>query len=189
MLTSVEPNRLTSVEPNRLASADPNRSTSTELITPDVGSFEDFYRSERDTLAGGLAVSIGDAALAAESIDEAMARAYQRWAKVSRYDAPAGWVYRVARNYAISRLRRRRFQSDTPVPELSLDAPIAHREMVETMRLLPEPQRQILVLKYLLGWTQDEIAVALKIRPGTVKSRIGRALEQLRTHLNEEDFR
>lgn len=154
-----------------------------------TSSFERFYREERDRLAGGLAASLGDTALAAEAVDEGMVRAYQRWAKVGTYDNPGGWVYRVARNWAISRLRRRRFVSDGEVPELSVSMPPVHRELLSGLQNLPEPQRQVVVLKYLLGWSQDEIARALKIRQGTVKSRLSRALAQLRVELEEEDVR
>jgi hypothetical protein len=58
--------------------------------------FDVFYGSEHAPLYRALAMTLGDSDLAAEAIDEAMVRAYQRWAVVSRYDNPAGWVYRVA---------------------------------------------------------------------------------------------
>ncbi len=95
-----------------------------------VNDFEDFYRRDRDLLAAALGSALGDTQLGAEAVDEAMARAYQRWAEA-----------------------------------------------------LPEPQRQLVVLKYLLGWSQDEIAQSLDLRPGTVKSRLSRALAQLRVEL------
>lgn len=154
-----------------------------------VSSFERFYREERDRLARALAASLGDPALAAEAVDEAMVRAYQRWAKVGTYDNPSGWVYRVARNWAISRLRRRRFVSDGPIPDVAVSMPPIHRELLAGLHELPEPQRQVVVLKYLLGWSQEDIAGALKIRQGTVKSRLSRALSQLRIDLKEDEVR
>ena len=149
-------------------------------IAPD---FEDFYRRDRDRLAAALGSALGDTQLGAEAIDEAMARAYQHWSKVGSYSNPAGWVYRVARNWAVTRLRRRRFLSDSPPPEPQLDMAPEHHDLLMRLRALPEPQRQVVVLKYLLGWSQDEIAKSLNLRPGTVKSRLSRALAQLRIEL------
>lgn len=63
-------------------------------------SFTAFYRETWDQVARGLSATLGDRELAAEATDEAMARAYERWAKVRAYDFPAGWVYRVALNWA-----------------------------------------------------------------------------------------
>ncbi|MFT7598615.1 MAG: RNA polymerase sigma-70 factor (ECF subfamily) [Acidimicrobiales bacterium] len=148
-------------------------------------TFEDFYRSDRDRLAVGLAAALGDSDLATEAVDEGMARAYQRWSKVGTYDNPGGWVYRVARNWAISRLRRRRFLSDSPLPEREFTMAPGHHDLLAGLQALPEPQRQVVVLKYLLGWSQNDIASSLNLRPGTVKSRLGRALAQLRIDLTD----
>lgn len=149
--------------------------------------FEDFYRAHRDRLVRSLALGLGDSALAAEAVDEAMARAFQRWGKVSAYDNPAGWVYRVARNWATSSLRRLRFRSSSPVPEMAMeDSPVDDTVRSELARL-SEPTRQVIVLRYLLGWSQQEIAEVLDLNLGTVKSRINRGLEQLR--MNKEALR
>ena len=54
--------------------------------------FDGFYRSEADPLARALALTLGDADLAREAVDEGMARAYQRWHRIGRYENPGGWV-------------------------------------------------------------------------------------------------
>lgn len=183
--------------PGRSERSMPEPSTTQPIPPPAIDArptdamsiFERFYREERDRLASGLAASLGDPTLAAEAVDEGMVRAYQRWAKVGTYDNPSGWVYRVARNWAISRLRRRRFVSDGPVPDVAVSMPPVHRELLAGLQELPEPQRQVVVLKYLLGWSQEDISGALKIRQGTVKSRLSRALAQLRIELEEDEVR
>jgi RNA polymerase sigma factor (sigma-70 family) len=48
---------------------------------------------------------------------------------------------------------------------------------------LPQRQREVLVLRYWLGLPEAEIAAALGIRPGTVKSAASRALSTLGTRL------
>src|SRR3546814_10880547 len=71
-------------------------------------SFDEVYVRVRPEIARALALSLGDVDLAQEATDEALARAYERWPTVSRLERPEGWIYRVAMNWALSILRRRR---------------------------------------------------------------------------------
>lgn len=146
-------------------------------------AFADFYRSSWTTIARGLTATIGDRALAAEATDEAMARAYERWSTVSGYDFPAGWVYRVALNWA--RSHHRRLARSLP---LQRNAPVQLADVAEpTVRAallaLPVKLRAVVVCRLLLDWSVDDTADALHIAPGTVKSRLSRALSTLETTL------
>ena len=58
-------------------------------------------------LARSLASYCGDAGLGSEFAQEALARAWERWDRVSQMDAPAMWVYRTGLNLARSQARRR----------------------------------------------------------------------------------
>src|ERR1700693_758650 len=57
-------------------------------------------------LVGSLALQCGDSEIAKEVAQEALTRAWQHWPRVSRYDSPEAWVFRVAFNLSTSRLRR-----------------------------------------------------------------------------------
>ncbi|MCP3855985.1 MAG: RNA polymerase sigma factor, partial [Actinomycetia bacterium] len=112
-------------------------------------SFEDFYVENHDRVARALALTLGNRSLAFDATDEAFARAWSRWASVSAHVNPAGWVCRVALNWATSWLRKlRREQSDVyvdgPVPavgrDLDLDRAIAH---------LSVEHRSVVVLRHL----------------------------------------
>src|SRR5690606_31444521 len=70
-------------------------------------TFESFYEAERGRIVRAVALSLGDADLAAEATDEAFTRAYERWTTIAAGN-PGGWVYRVAMNWALSILRRHR---------------------------------------------------------------------------------
>ena len=97
---------------------------------------------------------------------------------------PAGWVYRVGLNWALRRRRklvREVFRTNSPdrgtLPveiEPELDAALA---------ALPVDQRTVVVLRYLLDWSEFQTAADLDIAPGTVKSRLSRGLERLTTLL------
>ncbi|MDQ1438287.1 MAG: hypothetical protein QOK43_1916 [Acidimicrobiaceae bacterium] len=147
--------------------------------------FDDFYRGTRDPVARALAVTLGDGHLAAEAVDEAMARAYQRWDQVGGYDNPGGWVYRVGLNWATSVLRRRR-NAPEPVPERGPHdlGPIAEPDIAVALRELDVRQRAVIVCRYYLGLSEAETAAALGTRPGTVKSRLHRGLRHLHARLD-----
>jgi RNA polymerase sigma-70 factor (ECF subfamily) len=108
-----------------------------------------------------------------------------------RYD-PAqslrGWVLGIARKRAIDHLRKRR---DVVVPIDSMrdiagddGRDVAERfgwadEVRGALDMLPELQRDVIALAYFDGYTQTEIAAALGIPLGTVKTRTARGLQRL----------
>jgi DNA-directed RNA polymerase specialized sigma24 family protein len=157
-----------------------------------VSDFASWYTSARPRLGRALTISIGDADLAREAVDEAMTRAFASWSRVSRLDSPEGWVYRVAFNWAVSVFRRR----NRPVralhnPPADMPVPV-DRGVAEALQALDVNHRAVIVCRYVLGWSELETAAALNIRPGTAKSRLARASAQLRTqlqHLRPEDSR
>lgn len=150
--------------------------------------FDAFWAAERDVLVRVLAVALGDAEAAAESVDEAMARAWSRWSRVGSLDNPAAWVLRVARNHATSRWRWRSRRPTVPVE--ALDRAVADGDPdVDLDRALAEltaDQRLTVVLRFHLDWTVAQIADVTGVREGTVKSRLHRALGVLREHLDDD---
>jgi RNA polymerase sigma-70 factor (ECF subfamily) len=150
-------------------------------------TFETFYFEHRETVARAVALATGDVDQAADSTDEAMIRAYQRWSHVGNLQQPAGWVFRVAVNHSRSRIRRvarkaryaavldRDRYDDTPFEQR-----IGDSEVVNALHELPAAQRSVVVLRILLEFTERECADALGIRPGTAKSRLHRGLAHLR---------
>jgi DNA-directed RNA polymerase specialized sigma24 family protein len=147
--------------------------------------FEAFYRDGYADIARALAVTLGDLDLAQEATDEAMVRAYARWEKIGVYDNPGGWVYRVGLNWA--RSARRRLTRIVPFHERHIvDAPATDPANYEALRDLEIGLRAVVVCRLLLDWSVDETATALRIKAGTVKSRLHRALSQLERHLGEQ---
>lgn len=147
-------------------------------------AFEDFYREARPSIARALALALGDVDLAIEATDEAFTRAYERWPVVSRCDRPAAWVYRVGMNWALSILRRRK-RGDHKLydPMVAEAAMVADPDVHAALAELDVKHRSVVVCRYLLGWPIADIAVALKIREGTVKSRLHRATKLLQVRL------
>jgi RNA polymerase sigma-70 factor (ECF subfamily) len=149
-----------------------------------VGRFDEFYASARPSIARALSLTLGDVDLAVEATDEALARAYERWTSVSRLDRPEGWVYRVAMNWALSVLRRRK-RSDHRLYEPSdTGLAIADPDVHAAIGDLDVHHRSVIVCRHLLGWSVADTAAALKVREGTVKSRLSRATAILQSRLH-----
>ena len=113
-----------------------------------------------------------------------MRTTFERWNVVRTYDSPAGWTYRVGLNWARSHHRRlsRRlpFAHREAVPAVSVPDPAVRRALLA----LPVKQRSVVVCRLLLDWSVTDTAAALGVRPGTVQSRLHRALQSLHASLD-----
>lgn len=158
----------------------------TESLEPVVVGFDGFYSTGWPEVYKAVAVVIRDRDLAREAVDEAMTRAYKSWTKVSTMENPRGWVYRVAVNWAKSRLGRRSTAATLPIPTLNpvAEPEIPDRALVDAVRGLPPSQRDVIVARYVFDMSQDAIAEAFGTKPGTVKSRLARGLARLREELS-----
>jgi len=150
-----------------------------------VHSFERFYSDSWHVVYRALVVGIGDNDLAREAVDEAMVRAYERWRTVSTMANREGWVYRVASNWATSRLRRRRLLArPQATTEVLRDPEVVDPRLLEAVRRLSPKHRDVVVARYLLDMSESSTAQALGIPDGTVKSRLSRALVELKEALS-----
>lgn len=126
---------------------------------------------------------LGDRAAAEDIAAEALARTYARWRKVGPLPYRDGWVLRVTTNLAIDRLRRRS-------PEILAEPAGDFEEAVElrlalkaALLTLAPRQRQAITLRYLGGLSDREVAQALGISLGSVKTHIHRGMRGLRVRL------
>lgn len=158
-------------------------------VEPEVDGFEAFYRAHVDRVYRALAVTLRRDDLAREAVDEAMARAYARWHVVGTLDNPAGWVFRVALNWATSWWRKLRRERPPVTEEHHPAAPQPDTVLVAqaALALLPTPQRAVVTCRILLDLSTAETAEALGLNEGTVKSRLSRGLAALRTQLSTEE--
>lgn len=124
---------------------------------------------------------------------EAFARAYARWAKVAELPYRDAWVLRVATNLAIDAARRPRSfpvaDQDSEVLDFA-DVIAVRTTLVAALATLSRSQREAVVLRYLIDLPEDEVAIALGVRPGTVKSHLHRAIAALRLQIatDSKDF-
>jgi RNA polymerase sigma-70 factor (ECF subfamily) len=154
-----------------------------------VTDFDAFYLANFDRFIVQLHAYTADMGTAQDVVQEAFARALQRWSRVSTYDNPEAWVRRVAWNLATSNWRRiARFNTfmRKQTVEKHVAEPSPDRVMlVKALATLPESQRRAVVLHYLGDLSVNDIAQQERVAPGTVKSWLHRGRTALAAALSE----
>jgi RNA polymerase sigma-70 factor (ECF subfamily) len=123
---------------------------------------------------------------------ETFLKAYRALGRLEEVDRFPQWIFRIARNEAVSLYRRNRFEADSEDAEAVRDqaaasAPPGRVELQLAVqaaleRLKPD-QREVVVLKVYQGFKFHEIAEILDSPVSTIKSRLYTALEALKETL------
>jgi RNA polymerase sigma-70 factor, ECF subfamily len=141
---------------------------------------------------------LGDRGHAEDAVQEAFAAI---WRSASTYrperGAAGGWIYTVARNAIVDRLRRNGPTAEAELPELASVEPgpaqqaeasdvswRVHRALED----LQPREREVIELAYWSGMSQTEVAEYLGLPLGTVKTRTRSGLAKLASVLEGEDL-
>jgi RNA polymerase sigma-70 factor (ECF subfamily) len=148
--------------------------------------------------------SVGDRATAEEITQDVFLRVWQR---AGQYRSERGkvstWLTGITRHRAIDQLRRDRARPAQPGqawaeasteaedasgtgPEQSVVLAMEREQVHRALATLPEDQKQVLALAYFQGLSQSQIAAALELPLGTVKTRIRLAMQKLRQALGKD---
>jgi len=157
----------------------------------DEVAIREFLHTSYPRLVAAIALTSGSRPAAEDAVQEALIRAWERSDKGEEIDSLEGWVTTVALNLARSGLRRLRSErrararlTDSTVDE----TPTADRVDVDrALAMLPRRQREVAVLRYYLRLDTREVASALHLEEGTVKSTLFRARAALAAALGIEE--
>jgi RNA polymerase sigma-70 factor (sigma-E family) len=140
------------------------------------------------------ALLLRDVGAAEEVVQEAFVGLYRRWSRIRDPEAAAGYLRQAVINGSRSALRRRGTADraapslhvvDASSPDVAVDV-VARRTVLDALAQLPERQREVLVLRYYGDLSEAEIAAALGISAGAVKSYASRGVHTLRPVLTME---
>lgn len=131
----------------------------------------------------------GDRTRAEDLVAAAFAATWPRWS-AGRVDSLLPYLRRTMVNLAAKERRhwlvvvRHDEKADPPPVGAAADEGLPARlDLTRALHSLPAEQRVVVVLRYLEDMPEAEIAALLRVAPGTVKSRLARALVTLRTLL------
>jgi RNA polymerase sigma-70 factor (ECF subfamily) len=132
---------------------------------------------------------VGDRASADDLVQDTMERGWRKLSSWRHGSDMRPWLFGIMHNLHVDQLRRRRPSTDTlddDVPESVSSSPddaLAVRDLESALSMLPSEQREVLLLVALEEMTYEEVATTLSLPLGTVMSRLSRARQKLRAHI------
>jgi RNA polymerase sigma-70 factor (sigma-E family) len=149
------------------------------------------HRAHYPSLVRLACLLLDDRATGEEIVQDAFIRVYHAWARVEQ---PLPYLRTTVLNLSRSRMRRRlvarRHVEPAERPAASAEEEhvllMEHQQVLDAVRALPRRQRECLVLRYYLDLSEAEIATALGISTGSVKSHSHRGMAALGRRLEDQ---
>jgi RNA polymerase sigma-70 factor (sigma-E family) len=156
------------------------------MVVTDRLAFGEYVRIRSRALLRAAQAMTGNRSDAEDLVQATLVKAYLSWDRISDPAALDTYVRRVMVNTHISGWRRRRLDEyptddlpDSPAADATGDADL--RDVVQrAIDRLPRQMRAAVMLRFYDDMTEPEVAAALGISVGTVKSTVARAVAKLR---------
>ncbi len=154
-------------------------------------ALREFLHTSYPRLVAAVALACGSRPAAEDAVQEALLRAWQRSEHGEEIESLDAWVTTVALNQARSGLRRvlaeRRARARLAHEPAGSKATGERIDVERALSRLPRRQREAVVLRYYLQFDTGEVAAALRVNEGTVKSTLFRARATLAELLHIDD--
>ena len=177
-----------------------------KVLQGDVNAFEKLVTEYEKAVYAIAQRMTGNAEDAADMTQETFIKAYNSLSSFRGDSKFSVWLYRIANNVCLDFLRSKSrrptvslstedddgeetqldIADESQSPELLLESSLTRDAVRRGLDALPPDYKQILLLREIQGLSYEEIAAALGIESGTVKSRIFRARKRLCTFLIED---
>lgn len=155
-------------------------------------AFREFYERLQPRAVGVARRLVGSPTVAEDLAAEAFARAYARWQTVRGHPNPDAWLLRVVGNLSVDHVRH-----ESRRPELRHDGGAGDRpgddaalrvDLARALHRLSGRQQEVVVMRYLIDLTEDDVAVSLGMTTGSVKTHLHRATTKLRAQLGDDEL-
>src|ERR1700761_1504648 len=150
-------------------------------------AFGEYVRSRSQALLRAAQAMTGNRTDAEDLLQATLVKAYQSWDRIDDQGALDTYVRRVMVNTHISGWRRRRVDEyptdelpDSPSGEDATGDSDLHDVVQRAIDRLPRQMRAAVMLRFFNDMTEPEVAAALGVTVGTVKSTVARAVAKLR---------
>ena len=190
------------------AASDPGWESLARVAAGDAAAFAPLVESHQERLLHLCERLLGDAEEARDAAQEVFLKAYRKAGAVRPQGQVYTWLYRIAVNHCLNKLRRRRLvrflrwddpeERQAPAfdppdagadPAAALDARRRWQVTRRAIARLPENQRSVLVLVRFEGLSYKQVAAVLGITEGAVESRLFRAMRRLESAQEAEGSR
>ena len=184
--------------------------TDLELVAKSIAGredgFEELVRRYQRPITGYVFRMLGDYDSALDVSQEVFIKVYNSLTKYSSEYKFSTWIYRIAHNAAIDHMRRNpavqqsletesadgtyqlQLESPNPSPEKDRERSEWRVEIDKVVRCLPAAYRELILLRHAQDLSYDEIADVTGLPLGTVKNRLFRAREMMRTIFLDRGF-
>ena len=169
------------------------REALTRAAQGDTTAFADLVRDRQSMVFSICWHYLQDRALAEDVAQEVFLELYQKLSTLESAEHLTHWLRRVTVNRCIDQGRRKKKRQELAMEDVSEPAAIAShtdplltRKLQQTLELLPEKQRMVVILRYQEGLDLAEIGELMKMPLNTVKSTLHRTLEDLRRKMTRK---
>ena len=164
-----------------------------QVAKGDRDAFAQLYEDTRQALYCYLLAIVKRPSAAEDLMQDTYVAVYRNIGAYRPQGKPMAWVFTIARNLAYMELRReQRWTSvedaspDLPAPGDPIAGAVDSLVLQKALTLLTEEERQIVLLKAVMGYKYREISELTGIRGGTVRSSYSRSMKKLQKRLREE---
>ena len=157
----------------------------------DPDAFETLYRRYRDWVHRLAWRCTGNEQDALDVLQETFIYLLKKLPGLQLTASMTTFLYPVVKHLSLNLRRRRRPETDEeillaiPAPAVT---PAPRAELAAALAGLSQEQREVVLMRFLDDMSLDEIAVALDVPTGTIKSRLHRAMETLRKDPRTRDY-
>jgi len=157
-------------------------------------AYEQIYDAYVDSIFSRCLYILGDKDIAEEATQDTMVKVYYALGRFEGRSSLKTWMYRIATNHCFGVLKKRRelsyeelseegaqFENDENIYETLAD----QSQVTDVLSLLSKDIRAILLLKYVDGYSYQEVAVISQLSPSAVKMRIHRAKQEITALKNQ----
>ena len=183
---------------------DPGWEALARVAAGDLGAFTALVETHQERLIRLCERMLGDAEEARDAAQEVFLKAFRKAGEVHPMGQVYTWLYRIAVNHCLNKLRRRRlvrflrFESGpeepafdppdaSPDPASALESRRRWQATRNAIAKLPDNQRAVLILVRFEGLSYRQAAEVLGITEGAVESRLFRAMRRIETVQGRED--
>jgi len=163
-----------------------DRNVIERVLKGDTESFNILVRQWEKPIYNFVLRMIGDRDEAMDLCQDCFMKAYRELRTLKDHDRFSSWLYRIAHNACLSRIRKNygktwvELDPDTQPSHVPIENQLA---VQKALRQLPEEQREVVILKIFHSLKFDEIASIQGAPVSTVKSRLYMGFEKLRSIL------